>query len=104
MKPIKRPKRYTRRIKIHGRVVGGRPPFEPQKETSADPKAPPVRKAIITSDGLYNEVAAAEYLGLAVRTLQNRRSRGEPPECERHARRVFYTLEALDRFRNDGDE
>lgn len=104
MNPIKRPKRYPRRIKIGDRIVGGPPPAEAQAQSGKAPTKPQTRKPVITSDGLMNEVAAAEYLGRSPSTLQNRRSRGEPPEFERHAGRVFYRREALDRFRNGEDE
>ncbi len=104
MKPIKRIKRPTRRIKINGKWHGGPKVSETPDDERTKAAPATTRKAIITADGLRNEVAAAEYLGLAVSTLQNRRSRGEPPAYERHGSRIFYQLEALERFRNGSRE
>ena len=94
MRPIKR----TRRIKVMGKWRGGDPQAVLHTSEAGQTATPRKRKPIITGNGLYNEVAAAEYLGLSVSTLQNRRSRGEPPEYEKPNGRVFYRLEELERF------
>lgn len=99
MKPIRRTKRPPRRIKVAGKWVGGHETTganENKTTSSVQAKRP----SIITSENLYNEVAAAEYLGLAVSTLQNRRSLGEQPAYIKRGRRVFYRLEDLEQFAN----
>ncbi|MCK0139299.1 helix-turn-helix domain-containing protein [Aliiroseovarius sp. F47248L] len=100
MKPIRRTKRPPRRIKVAGKWIGGHDTSR-EDENKTTSSAPAKRPSIITSGNLYNEVAAADYLGLAVSTLQNRRSLGEQPAYIKRGRRVFYRLEDLEKFAND---
>lgn len=59
----------------------------------------PVRKPIFATDGsLMNEVAAAAYVGLAVSTLQNRRSKKMEPKFRKIGRAVFYDKNDLDSY------
>lgn len=48
-------------------------------------------------DGRMNSEAAAAYLGLAVRTLENRRSKGTGPKFVK-AGRIFYYRDDLDEW------
>ena len=100
MKPVERLKRPSRRIRVNGDWVGGSSHEEP-RSPSKDDNAKSGREAIETPDGLMNEVAAAAFLTLKVSTLQNKRSKGEPPEFIKLGRRVFYKREDLERFNEE---
>jgi len=56
------------------------------------------RKAYLTPDGCTNEVYAAQYLNLAVSTLQNLRSLRKPPKYFKRGTRVFYRMEDLEEY------
>lgn len=101
MSPMTRIKRPPRRIKLNGKLLN--PAIHgvaPDKPSSQKPTKPIKRAAIVTTDGLMNEVAAAAYLGRSVSTLQNRRSTGLLPKYVKQAGRIYYRREDLDDFRN----
>jgi hypothetical protein len=51
---------------------------------------------------LLRESDAAEYVGLAVKTLQRRRWAGQPPSYVKATSRVLYDVTDLDKFLNAG--
>lgn len=65
-----------------------------KKKTIPKPRRPGVR----TSTGLVNEVVAAQILGKSISTLQNRRSKGQPPNYIRQGRRIFYEEAELEAY------
>lgn len=92
MRKIPRIKRPRRNIKIRTAASEARE----AKRTSSKPTQ---RRPIITTDGLMNEVAAAQYIGKEIRTLQNWRSMGKrPPDHVKRGRNVFYEKSALDEY------
>ena len=97
---ITRIKRPPRRIFLNGKQLTGGKKQPPQSEKSgAKSKASSNRRSIITPDGRMNEVAAADYLGRSVSTLQNWRSMGQLPQYLKEHGRVFYRQADLDDFR-----
>lgn len=87
--------RFRYRDHKTGKIVRGVKIREQSK-----PSAPKGRRsAIISKAGLYNEVAAADYVGLSVSRLQNRRCERLPPRYEKHGRSVWYRRDALDEFK-----
>jgi hypothetical protein len=98
MTPTKRPpRRIYRNGKLLNPTIHGVVPVSPVESKAAKSTK---RVAIVTTDGLMNEVAAAEYLGRSVSTLQNRRSEGLLPKYLKQAGRIYYRREDLDDFRN----
>jgi hypothetical protein len=57
------------------------------------------REPFISTDGQrMNEVAAADYVGLSIKTLQNRRSKRVLPSFHKSGRSVIYLKTDLNAF------
>lgn len=57
------------------------------------------RRPFISANGQHmNEIAATDYIGLAVKTLQNRRSRRVLPNFRKSGGSVIYLKSDLDEF------
>lgn len=56
----------------------------------------------MNSSSLLREKDAADYVGLAVKTLQRRRWAGQPPSYIKSGARVLYDVADLDRFLTAG--
>ena len=97
IKKFQRIKRPARQIRLNGKLLN--PSTHKPKKTAKSRRRP-----IRTPDGLVNEVVAAEYLGRAISTLQNRRSQDLPPKYTKVGGRVFYDLKDLDNFMRIGEK
>lgn len=87
-------KRPRRIIRYRGKPIGNHAKFLATRDQGKRAKRAPIE----TEDGRLNEIAAAEFVGLAVQTLRNRRHRGELPRFLKIGRSVFYERHELEAF------
>lgn len=68
------------------------------EQTFRDMMSPVVRLELLKRKPYLTEHEVSEMTGIAVKTLQTRRSRGLPPEYIKQGKSIFYKNEAIQKY------